>query len=117
VPKKPQVNKAALKKELDALEKALQKLGVSEIPTERELLSAVQVIMPLPLCEDHDDTYFEVLSDVIDPFKYHGGGISFQLPWATPEVEPPHADDPAWRKKIAAHIRQLAAMSKKLLSE
>jgi hypothetical protein len=116
-PKKKKTGGRALEKEIEALKKAIEKLGAAETPSEAELLGAVQAIMPLPLYEDHDDAFFELLSEVIDPFKHHGGGISFQLPWDTPVVDPPQPGDPAWRKRMAANIRRLAAMGQKLAKE
>jgi hypothetical protein len=114
---KRKANKGALQKELEAIEKAIQKLGTAEVPQERELLAAIQAVMPLPLYEDHEDAFFDLLSEVIEPFKQHAGGLSFQLPWDTQPVDPPKPQDPEWRRKMAAALRKLAVMSRKLAAD
>ena len=60
-PKKRAAGKPQLQKELEHLEKAIVKLGKADVPSERELLGAVQAMMPLPLYEDHDDAFFDLL--------------------------------------------------------
>ena len=71
------------------------------------------VSMPIPA----SIVFFDLLSEVIEPFKHHPGGVAFQLPWDSPPVDPPKPEDPEWRKKIAACIRKLADMSRKLAAE